>query len=151
MNTRIKMIITVTSVAAISFAAHAQVQGRNARPERKQRGFNCPVCNSPCVSKAEIQQQQRQRLNTANKRRSGPNQPENARQRPRAGNRQQQAFSRDQRGPAGQQREMRFDLDGDGQLSNAERAARKAYVQARRSEQEDAPAGRSRPRPPVDE
>jgi hypothetical protein len=44
----------------------------------------------------------------------------------------------------------RFDIDGDGQLSQAEKAARRAYRDAMIQEREGQPNERPDPRPPVE-
>ncbi len=147
MRTRIKTLAAFAVIASTACIAGAQEQPRKERSERKPQEFKCPVCGSPCVSKAEIAKQVRTRQARMNHAQAvRPNRPEQARRLnsgqapagrkalpPRPHNRQQHA--------------MRFDIDGDGKLSPAERAARRAYVQTMREHRGE----QTGPRRPVEE
>ncbi len=165
MKTRIKTLAILATVAAVTFAASAQVRERTERPNRKPDGFQCPTCGSPCISKAAIMKHRRQRMQANARHQSGPNRPADARHRANYRNRgpQQQSPARfrhnQQQQPSSPeinrknrwQRAMQFDIDGDGQLSQAERTALKAYRTAIRQQRDEAPANRPEPQSPVAE
>ena len=60
MNTPIKTLTILAAVTSVALAAGAQQQERNAQPDRRQAGFNCPTCGSPCISKAQAVRMHRQ-------------------------------------------------------------------------------------------
>jgi len=129
MRTRIKTLTLLAVTLATAVVAGAQNQQGPERPNRKQAGFDCPVCGSPCVSKAVIKRQMHQR-------RMQHQDAQQFRQNDRFGpgltpwrqNREQQP--QQLRRQARQQEPEQFDFDDDGQLSYAERAARRAYRDA---------------------
>jgi hypothetical protein len=149
MKTHIKTLTLCAVVLAGAIAVNAQYQNRQERPNRKQEGFNCPVCDSPCINKTALQQKLRQRrMQTRNDRpvqREGRYRHSNMRwqtdhqstaQRPQQRSRWQEPG--------------RFDLDGDGTLSYAEKAARRAYRNAAGKSRGDQPNERPDPQPPVE-
>lgn len=173
MRTRIKTLAIVTAVASSALIAGAQQQNRPERTGPKADGFNCPVCGSPCVSKTQMIKQYRMRQFQNNaaqqnrperpsmKRQNGKtqaparrqqNQMQPQRQRQNAAAQAPARQQRNQEQPKRmrQQRGLRFDIDGDGQLSTAERAALRAYRDAAQDEQDSKPDHRN-PRPPVGE
>lgn len=125
MRTRIKTLAVFAVIASSVLVASAQEQNAPERPMHKAKEFKCPVCGSPCVSRFELMKQRQRmhaRINRARAMRADRT-PEGQQPRPNQLQRNRQ------------QRQMRFDIDGDGQLSPAERAARRAYVQALQQEQ----------------
>jgi len=144
--------ITLTLFAvtlATAVVAGAQNEPGPARPNRGQAGFDCPVCGSPCVSRATLQRQIHQRRM---QRQGVPQFQRNAQPGPEAGPWQQNRERQSQqiRQQARQQDIGRFDFDNDGQLSQAERAARRAYRDALDRTQDAQPDGRPAPQPPVE-
>lgn len=129
MRTQIKALtLFAVTLAAVSGALAINQPGPE-RSNRKQAGFNCPVCDSPCINKAAMQRQLRQqRIQNQDGPRfqrnaqSGPANPRWQRDRQNTSQRPQQQ--------ARQQESGRFDIDGDGRLSHAEKAARRAYRDA---------------------
>jgi hypothetical protein len=144
MNKPIKTLSILTAVAAVAVIADAQVKERNARPERKPAGFNCPVCNSPCISKADAMRQRRQ---IHAKRQAGMDRPAHARRNPGIHSRQRRPQPPEAAAQARKQKSMRFDFDGNGELSPAERAALKAYRAELKKERGSGPVDQ----PPVGE
>ena len=150
MKTRIKTLTLCAATLVIATFAGAQNQPRQERPNRKPDGFNCPVCDSPCINKAALQRQVRQRRTQhqyepqfrGNIQPGPPN-------RQRQGERE--SVSQRPRQRARQQEPGRFDFDGDGQLSPAEKAARRAYRDALDRQQDVEPNGRPASRPPLAE
>ena len=142
MKTRIKLLAVLASATAIAASAGAQIQERPARNDRQPAGFNCPTCGSPCISKAQAVRLHRQVNARQQQFRTNPqvplgqNGPRANLHQPRRNNPQARMQQRDNlrnRQPQDgvkrnrQQQSLRFDLDGDGTLSPAERAALKAY------------------------
>ena len=149
MRTQIKALTLCAVTLAAVTVADAYNQRGQERPKRKQAGFNCPVCDSPCINKAVAQRQLRQRRLQnqggqqfqRNARSESPN-PRQQGDRIRASQRPQQRAERKELG--------RFDIDGDGRLSNAEKTARRAYRNAMVRERDVEPDERPDPRPPVE-
>ena len=148
MKTRIKTLTVCAATLAAATIASAQNQPRQERPNRKPAGFNCPTCNSPCINQAALQRQVRQRriqnqYEPQFRRDILPGPPNRQWQ----GNRKSASYREGQR--PGQKGLERFDFDGDGQLSPAEKAARRAYRDALDRQQSVEPNGRPS-RPPVE-
>ncbi len=150
MNTKTATLAMLATISAVAFSANAQMQERNRQPIRQPAGFKCPVCGSPCISKAEITKQHRPRLQAnARQQQFGPDRAPQAR-------RHQAAMGAGANEPAAkplrnrQQRQLRFDINRDGTLSPAERAARKAYRDALAATDEAPRADRTQ-RPPIEE
>ena len=149
MKTRIKTLTVCAAALAAATFAGAQNQPRQEKPNRKPAGFNCPVCDSPCINQSALQRQLRQRRL---QNQDGPQFQRNARSdspnprwqagRERAPQQPQQRARRQEPG--------RFDIDGDGQLSPAEKAARRAYRDALDRQQDVEPNGRPTPEPPIE-
>ena len=150
MKTRIKTLTLCAATLAAAAVAGAQNQSGPERPNRKQAGFNCPVCDSPCINKTALQRQVRQhRLQNQD----GPQFQRNARSdspNPRWQGGRESASQRPQQ-QARRQESGRFDIDGDGQMSPAEKAARKAYRDALDRQQGVHGNERPDPRPPLAE
>jgi len=124
MKTQTRIMFILATITSVAIAAEAQVQERNQQPRPKPAGFNCPVCNSPCISKADVVRQRHQ-INA--RQRYHADRPALARQHQGAYNRGQEPRRPDGMPRALKQKAMRFDFDGSGDLSTAERAALKAY------------------------
>lgn len=149
MKTRIKTLTLCAATLVIATFAGAQNQPRQERPNRKPDGFNCPTCNSPCINKAALQQQVRQRRiqHQYEPQFRGNIQP-GPPNRQWQGNRENASRREGQR--AGKKGIGRFDIDGDGQLSPAEKAARRAYRDALNRQQDVEPNGRPASQPPIE-
>ena len=150
MKTRIKTLTVCAAALAAATIAGAQNQPRQERPNRKPAGFNCPTCNSPCINKAALKQQVRQRRL---QNQDGSQFQRNARSdspNPRWQGGRESASQRPQQ-QARRQESGRFDIDGDGQLSPAEKAARRAYRDAMDRNQGVQENERPDPRPPLAE
>ena len=149
MRTQIKALTLCAATLAAATVVGAQNQSGPERTNRKQAGFNCPVCDSPCINKAALQRKVRQRRlqnqdgsQFQRNAQSGTTNPRWQGGRERASQRPQQQARRQEPG--------RFDIDGDGQLSHAEKAARRAYRDALNRQQDIEPNGRPAPQPPVE-
>lgn len=132
-------VITILAASAIGAEAQQQKPGQ-PRPNRGQKEFKCPTCGNRCTGRDVFQRQQQRRQAMQNwnspqapmqRNRPQANAWQQYRNQPRM---QQREHVRDrqqhpQKGvkPNRQQQSLRFDLDGNGQLSAAERAALKAY------------------------
>ena len=57
MKTRIKTLTVCAAALAAATFAGAQNQPRQEKPNRKPAGFNCPVCDSPCINQSAFQRQ----------------------------------------------------------------------------------------------
>ena len=149
MKTRIKTLTLCAATLAAATIAGARNQPTQERPNRKPAGFNCPTCNSPCINKAAFQRQVRQRRiqHQYEPQFRGNIQPGPS-NRQWQGNRESASHREGQR--PGQRGLERFDFDGDGQLSHAEKAARRAYRDALDRKQGVEPNERPAPRPPVE-
>lgn len=153
MRTRIKTLAIITAVASSALIAGAQQQNRPERTGPKPEGFNCPVCGSPCVSKASVQRKLRQRR-VQNE--GGPRAHRNTRTERPAPQWQadREGVSQQPRKQARQQKHQqmnkRFDIDGDGQLTQAERTALRAYREALNNQQGEPSIEKSAPKPPID-
>jgi hypothetical protein len=149
MRTPIKVLTLCAAALAAAAIAGAQDRPEQARLNRKPAGFNCPVCDSPCINKAALQRQVRQRKmqnqNESQVRRDVQPGPPN---RQWQGERKNASHRTGQR--ARQQGIGRFDFDGDGQLSHAEKAARRAYRDALDRQQSVEPNERPAPQPPAE-
>lgn len=130
MRTRTKTLAVLVAVASSALIAGAQEENQPKRSAPKPAEFKCPTCGSPCVRKAELIKQRRMRKRHARASQDAGQQmpPKEIRQKMR-------------------ERAMQFDIDGDGELSPAERAALKAYRTARRERRGAPPASQ----PPSDE
>jgi hypothetical protein len=147
---RINKISTIVAALLAGTAlAGAQQPPRQERPIQRHGEFGCPVCGSPCINKASLQRQLHQRRFQQQGARQfhGNNQPDPA-NRQWQGYRENASLRTEQRGR--QQGVGRFDFDGDGQLSSAERAARRAYRDALNQQQDVQPNARSSVQPPVE-
>jgi hypothetical protein len=150
MRTRIKTLTLCAATLAATAVAGAHDQPRQERANRKPDGFQCSTCGSPCVSRAALQRKIRtRRLQHTEGRQFQANRPAQVRQQTAArGPESQRPASRQfQRG---KQQTMRFDIDGDGQFSNAEKAARRAYRNALDRKQGVQQNERPASRPPVE-
>ena len=150
MRTPIKALALCAATLAAATIASAQNQPRQEQPNRKPAGFNCPTCKSPCINKAALQRQVRQRRiqNQYEPQFRGNIQP-GPPNRQWQGNRESASHREGQR--PGQKGLERFDFDGDGQLSHAEKAARRVYRDAMDRQQGVEPIGRPSPQPPLAE
>jgi len=136
MKTRTKILTVLAVMTSSVLVAGAQDLARPERPIRKPQEFKCPVCGSPCINKAEMIKQ-RQQLRA--RRQRAQTMQAKARQGPDGRPFSPEEFLRSRR-----QHTRRFDLDGDGRLSQAELAARRAYVRTMRREQCDQSGPRQR-------
>ena len=147
MKSQTKALMILAAAATLTMGARAQEQEQPAPMTEKPTEFKCPTCGSPCINKAELIRHNR--INMRNKARQLP---ENAqapalRQRINAQAQRQGApdqAARAERIPAEarqaiKERAMKFDIDGDGELSQPERAAMRQQIQAR-AMREGAPA-----------
>ena len=149
MRTRITTLTLFAATLAAAVVAGAQNQPGPERPMRNQAGFECPVCGSPCVSKAVLQRQMRQRrMQHQDAQPFRQNDRVGAESKPWQQDRERQPQQLKQQ--ARQQEREQFDFDEDGQLSYAERAARRAYRDALERTQDAQPSERPGPRQPVD-
>ena len=144
-----KTCTIVVALLAGTALAGAQQPLRQERPNQRGGEFECPVCGSPCVSKAALQRQVRQR------RAQNQGEPQfRGNIQPGPPNRQWQGDRERVSQRTGQQARQqglgRFDIDGDGQLSHAEKAARRAYRDALNRQQGVESNGRPAPQPPVE-
>jgi len=149
MKKRIKTLSLCAVTLAAAAVAEAYNQPGQNKPKRQQAGFNCPVCESPCINKAALKQQVRQRRL---QNQDGPQFQRNARSdspNPRWQGGRERTSQRPQQ-QARRQEPGRFDIDGDGQLSHAEKAARRAYRDATDRNQGVQGNERPDPRPPVE-
>ena len=150
MRTPIKVLALCTATLAAATVAGAQNQPRQERSNRKPAGFNCPTCNSPCINKAALQRQVRlRRMQSQNEPQFRGNIQPGPPNRQWQGNRQSASHREEQR--PGQKGLERFDFDGDGQLSPAEKAARRAYRDALDRQQGVEPNERPAPQPSLAE
>lgn len=149
MKTQIKALTLCTLTVAVAAVAEAYNRPVQERPNREQAGFNCPVCDSPCINKAALQREVRQRrihnqYAPQVRRDIQPGPPRRQWQKER-----ESASHREGQRPH-QKGLERFDFDGDGQLSQAEKAARRAYRDAMIQERKGQLNERPDPRPPVE-
>ena len=124
-----KTLTIVAVLLAGTALAGARQQPRQERPHRKPAGFNGPVCDSPCIDKASLQRQvRRQRLQTHYTPRLRRGVQSRLPVRQWRGDRKRMSH---RPGPRARQQGFgRFDFDRDGQLSHAEKAARRAFRNA---------------------
>ena len=149
MKAQIKILTVCAATLAAATVAGAQSQPRQERPNRKPSGFNCPTCKSPCINKAALQRQVRQRrIQNQYEPQFRGNIQTGPPNRQWQGTRESMAHREGQR--PRQQGLDRFDFDGDGQLSYAEKAARRAYRDAADQQQGIEPSERPAPQPPVE-
>jgi hypothetical protein len=143
-QTKTLTLCAAALTAAIVAGAHGRIG--QEKPNRNQEGFNCPVCDSPCINKTALQRKIRQRR--IQNEGSQPFQPYG-----RTGQTNMRRQQRDEQNTYRQpqrQKADRFDIDGDGELSPPERAARRAYRNAMDRERDIQPNGRPDPQPPVE-
>ncbi len=143
MKMRIKTLAVLTAIASSAMIAGAQEQMPKQQNGPKPTEFKCPVCGSPCVSKADIIKQSHKRMKA---RATKAGQSDGAAMGNPRSAQGDQPFIREKL----QKRAMRFDLDGDGQLSKAERAALRAYRTELRKERAGPPENRKGSQPPVE-
>jgi hypothetical protein len=173
MRTQIKLLAIVSATLAAAMVSNAQRQrpGREEGGRQPAIGATCPTCGNPSAPRQIRQIQHRRQQMSAESgqpARRHMNAPRQGRQQPPVNqrfqrNRQQApaAYGRERRTPDQQQMnpqaarqqqvqrvrqqiKERFDFDGDGQLSDAEKAAAKAFRQELRKNRGDRP-GRSAP------
>lgn len=149
MRTQIKVLTLCAATLAAATGADARNQPRQERSNRKPAGFNCPVCYSPCINKASLQRQVHQRRF---QKKGGPQGLRDFQAGPTAQSRQgaREGASQRLRQQARQREIRRFDFDGDGQLSHAEKAARRAYRDALDRRKGVQPNERPAPQPPIE-
>jgi len=148
MKTGSKAMAVLAVVSSTVLIAGAQDRPQPVDPVRKPTTFKCPVCRSPCVSKDELIKQRRMLRARRNQAQAiQPRRTAQAHNPHAAPGPDEPLTAPDQMQRNRQQRGLRFDLDGNGQLSRAERAARRAYVRTLRRELGDLPG----PRKPVEE
>ncbi|MBN2162152.1 MAG: hypothetical protein JXR25_12080 [Pontiellaceae bacterium] len=135
MKSQTKALMILAATATLTMGARADEQEQTGQPAEKPMEFKCPTCGSPCINKAELIRYQR--INMSNNPRQRPEnaQPPALRQRVAAQAQRQeipaQARIPDQVRQAMKERAMKFDIDGDGELSQPERAAMRQQIQAR--------------------
>ena len=145
MKTSIKRLTVCAAMLAVAVGAGAREPYEPQRLNRKEAGFNCPVCDSPCINKMAMQQKLRQHR-IQNK----DGQPFRREGRSGAYNERWQENRRNISQQPRPQKPGRFDIDGDGELSHPERAARRAYRDAMERQREARLNVRPDPQPPVE-